>query len=1338
MTLRKLIATFVTTAAAVAAQAATYTTVFTQDFEDSSTYTAQFKGGKRANRILDLQDETLTDKLQGAVTQEERTRLDETTSKFWHNNGGTSGRNNVYIFPESAFEGLTSWKLDFDYYIAAGYDAGNVNGMSLITTTGKTLFTLFNNTSSQARIYKGDDIDYPLGFAFAIPGRGNDCTGTSQQGKWLHFSVVGNINGVNLTVTYANGDAILTDCPVSASAAEPIQYLFIRNFSGRYVSYAGLDDIVISSATPETYTWTGSAEDNAWSTLANWSVNGETPVSTPKLGDIVIIDQTALDAMDVAAKLLAAGENRVFVNTYPRTTKYWSGKGVGNDWFTVANWSYDEEGDVVATTVPAANDTLIFPGTFTEGITVEFSNSICDSDKPGDGYYFVANCDVLMKGKNSASTVINPYSVIGNGRLALSDIQLRTKTSKGSSSLETPLEIAGSTIFYLRGGSAKIYFKNAVTGSGTMVLNGDTNTSKAFSFQGDMSSFEGVMELKFDSSKSTCELKGDDATCNLSGAAVSIASSSKLTLNSTTTAEVLKIGGLTGGGTINNGRSSAMTLEVGGLNGESTSAVTLANSTVGLVWTVKKVGTGTQALTGCDGFNVDLTAGDLVVTNGAALGTIAANGGKLEFAADASWTDGESHLLFTYTGTLPEGDVANYVYANNAALGGSYLPSYDATTTEGSVSVTFTKSSITWVGGENGLWSDAANWTVAGVPAENPPTASDAVTIPAGAVIIIGADQTMGSVSIGAGVTFKVQFTDESLTYTIPESVAGATFVAVGPYEATTESGVMTATRVPTTFVWTEAKDTAWGTLGNWTVAGLPPAVLPGSKDEVIFGSRESGNWTVEMGGERVVSNVVFNAATLMTGETLRPYFVGGEGKIIFGNKFKLAHASAALTINNPVEVVAENAENRAWFYIPSAYTITMNGDITGSGFFGVLVKDKVNYSGVDFTGDLRAFTGNMSAPANDIDRNQTSFKGENSWSDQATFELSCGGGNTILCQGNTFKFGSFKGKMNCYDHSAGQKMTVEIGNLNADDDAIGGTLFKSSYPNLTASRGHTIRKVGTGTLEVSVINNKAYEVQDGVMRLMNDRAYRTMWKPSGSASEITTDPTEATGTNFTTIAFTGTGTLALHTDFTEDISASILNSTGAISLDDGGQNRAWATALASSNVGGLVKKGAGTLTLTATESETLGYEGYTRVEAGKLAIAEGTHYTWDITSPVALASAVEGATPTAYGVGTAQTNWVYGVNSWSDAAQTVDLTNLKAIDLTSVTEIAKGQKFTIMTAKAFQVNGAAMGKDQRAAITVELNDAVKTFAAEKGYVLKIEGNDLVYAPRGGFALIVR
>jgi len=97
-----------------------------------------------------------------------------------------------------------------------------------------------------------------------------------------------------------------------------------------------------------------------------------------------------------------------------------------------------------------------------------------------------------------------------------------------------------------------------------------------------------------------------------------------------------------------------------------------------------------------------------------------------------------------------------------------------------------------------------------------------------------------------------------------------------------------------------------------------------------------------------------------------------------------------------------------------------------------------------------------------------------------------------------------------------------------------------------------------------------------------------------------------------------GGGALQYSVSNTADYSSRIQNSGSGIAIDTNGQSVTFATALASSNTGGLTKQGIGTLTLSGNSA----YTGVTRVTSGTLQVGAGSttgSITGDVVNNAAL-----------------------------------------------------------------------------------------------------------------------
>ncbi|MEY4938928.1 MAG: hypothetical protein RIQ93_663 [Verrucomicrobiota bacterium] len=145
-----------------------------------------------------------------------------------------------------------------------------------------------------------------------------------------------------------------------------------------------------------------------------------------------------------------------------------------------------------------------------------------------------------------------------------------------------------------------------------------------------------------------------------------------------------------------------------------------------------------------------------------------------------------------------------------------------------------------------------------------------------------------------------------------------------------------------------------------------------------------------------------------------------------------------------------------------------------------------------------------------------------------------------------------------------------------------GGGNYAGVIADHTAGTGTlALTKTGTGTITLSGTNTYSggVHLNGGVLGLGASQAL-------GSSGAL---------------AFGG-GSLQHSSSNTTDYSARISGSTDAIAIDTNGQNVTYASALPSSNTGGLIKSGSGTLTLTGANA----YLGGTAVSAGILAVTGG------------------------------------------------------------------------------------------------------------------------------------
>jgi autotransporter-associated beta strand protein len=138
-------------------------------------------------------------------------------------------------------------------------------------------------------------------------------------------------------------------------------------------------------------------------------------------------------------------------------------------------------------------------------------------------------------------------------------------------------------------------------------------------------------------------------------------------------------------------------------------------------------------------------------------------------------------------------------------------------------------------------------------------------------------------------------------------------------------------------------------------------------------------------------------------------------------------------------------------------------------------------------------------------------------------------------------------------------------------------TTYSGAFTGTSGTGAMTLTKNGTGVLTLSGNNTIAFNttIANGTLAL-------------GHANGLGTG----------NIVFGG-GILQYGTAITADVSTHIVNSTGAIAIDTNNNSVTYASALVSSNTGGLTKSGLGTLTLSGNNA----YTGTTAINNGTLAL---------------------------------------------------------------------------------------------------------------------------------------
>lgn len=396
---------------------------------------------------------------------------------------------------------------------------------------------------------------------------------------------------------------------------------------------------------------------------------------------------------------------------------------------------------------------------------------------------------------------------------------------------------------------------------------------------------------------------------------------------------------------------------------------------------------------------------------------------------------------------------------------------------------------------------------------------------------------------------------------------------------------------------WVGPEGGYWDDDANWRLADGSATEAPrtsGCVDIVYF--TNTASVVVKSHAYAYQVNIAADASLTLQSENngayLRPYEITGEGVLRLAGGW-IGSTGQPLVVNCDVEVVEDTTNYLA---CNSGYRVELHGSLTGSG---TLIANHAgqNYTGAKFYGDNRNFAGTFQT-TNYGTRDATYMDTWISSSSNAVWKIDTYTSKSTddlfpSGDGEYKYFGAFIGTM---WRSRGTRL--EIGARDDVDSSL------APYCHITASyTGYTIRKVGDSLLTLvygtSGNNNYAHTKVEAL-----EIAKGTVLLPHGYIDDASS---RALGT----ITFTGEGGYlrtpvykdASNSDVSPDVSAFIVNSTAPIGFDTNGETITLTNAISATNMGGLRKKGAGTLVLTAVPK----FSGPVIVEEGTLTLPVGT-----------------------------------------------------------------------------------------------------------------------------------
>lgn len=690
---------------------------------------------------------------------------------------------------------------------------------------------------------------------------------------------------------------------------------------------------------------------------------------------------------------------------------------------------------------------------------------------------------------------------------------------------------------------------------------------------------------------------------------------------------------------------------------------------------------GLPSETPCD---VDVNEGALVLPHGAVVDDVTVAQGASLVIDLIGAVDNE--VVFAYD--TVSGDAT---YRNKASVGTIVV---DDTAKTWTYKVTGSSRTFTWIGTDGGSWNDSNNWLADGQFTTDIPTAIDTVQFSESANI--SASGTLaGDVQIATGVTLTIP---AGLTFSKLTAASGAaiafnsdpiatvggtlTLITVGVasgvdaaldlppnYGVSVDAGTgaITATRNAATYAWTGAKDNYWGTWGNWSIGSSFVKEVPANGDSVVFPANDAAGfefWTVILSQAANVVSIDIAGDTKLSGSITCSSFTGA-GKIILDGA-TITQNGGSITIANNLEVL----ENTSNYISLDRVSCTLNGNLSGSGNLTIWKSTSGGADqGMKFYGNNSAFSGTFTS-TQAYARNGIYFDSKDAVSEDAVwyFDNTSPKENTqtyVFNGTGTYSFGAFVGRLKSGD----AKRSVCFGKRSDVDTNV--TLSNRHTSNGSRQGGFDVVKVGSGyanirtttengtpstdAIESLVIQGGTVHLETGLpMTSLGFTEYGGMLQVgyTTASQEIVDVPAETDSETGEVITPAQTHTEYTYTPY--DPSSLIKNSTAPIGFDDLGTNSTWATALAESNVGGLIKDGAGTLTLSA---EPL-YLGPTWVKAGKIVFPNGTDVTLD---PRSVGTA-ENADVQGYKY--MDNTVLYGNEPGSDVTMNVDVSTITKVDI--------------------------------------------------------------------------
>lgn len=1052
--------------------------------------------------------------------------------------------------------------IDHPFYFNASILAGAtaVNG-SITLTSGNT------DVNIRGDIRAAGDINLYSG-AGAIDIRGENVVIGSTAGSINLEATTGSITIIGTVA------APLGTVRIWTSKTMDVGGITLYSKDGSFI-WNPEDEIVV--------TWDRGAGTNNWADANNWNPNGvpntnayRVTITKTSGGGYTI--NTATNYTIGALNLGTAGNRNCTLNLGGNLTidnTEGSVTGAGN----LAIGTY---GILNANTYTISlMGSLTNAGTLNVGTgTINYSGANAQTINSAIAYYNLATSAASGNWTKtvSATTTVNGSLTVGSNSTL--DIGAYNITVTGATSVSGTLthSSATGTKTYVglvtinptgtwnNSGNAAITMRGGITNNGTF-----TAGSGVYTFNTNAQALNGTISIP-----------------NITVTGVTLTNNGTLTVSTA----------LSGTGTLAQGTDAVLNIE--GTAGIATLTATASGNTVnysGAAQTVKPVTYHHLGLAGSD--IKDLTGlttinGNLILTDTVSATTAAnlAVGGYLDIGAGASFT--VAGYNFTVSGTTSVGGTLTHssatgtkIYTGLVAVTGDWVNSGNSPVTFRG-GITYNSSSTIANAGTGVYTFDTNNQAVGGASAFGIPNVTvSGITLTNNSTLGFGVGNLAGTGTLTQSADAVLNI-EGSVTIANLDASASGNIVS---YAGAAAQAVKTTTYYNLAFSGAGAKTPGSGTLainGYWSVES--PVTLETNDPTVTVAGDFSGTGNIRLGSKTLTvgnaSNTTYSGVMsgaggltkqgsgILTLSGVNTYLgsttinagilriLGGNDRLPATTAVTLANvAGAALDLNDLNQTIASLSGGG-----------TTGGNVTlGSGILTVGDSSNTTYSGV-----ISGTGGVIVKQAGGI----LSLRGANTYTGGTTLQ---GGWLDIVngALGTTGNITFAGGGILYTDVAATEDISARIKDSAAPIKIYANGSDISFASAIDSSNTGGLLKMGTRILSLTAVNSYTggTTIQAGWIEIVNGAL--------GTTGDI---------------SFTGGSLLYNNAGANEDISGRIANSTGPIYVHTYGNNVTFASAIGSSNTGGLVKDGPGTLVLAAANA----YTGDTTIQAGSLEIANG------------------------------------------------------------------------------------------------------------------------------------